>query len=224
MGQTIDIMNAKHKKLSELYDWVTTNNPDLTGAELERFGYLPLIKAGIMSVDTSGLLQWGTDASAQKLVVDTLTETYTDKIRIAGIADMRPTVQGYSNWENSITKAIYCCPRVQQVTATFNAGGTLDADIDLTPAAVTGFFYVIKLKGIYTTDGGATSVTLVIQDASGGIHTFTLSLTDNFIVNTDIAEILIYGAHDTEKIFLDTTTSGPANDTIVMQIEYWLET
>ena len=92
-----------------------------------------------------------------------------------------------------------------------------DNQVKTTPTIAAGDFKV-------STDGGATSVTLVVQDTTGAIQTLVAALTDNYVPNTNLEDIYLYGAHDNEEIFLDTTTSGPANDTIMLQVEYWLET
>jgi len=69
MGFVVDLPDARKVSLSQLYDYISTNNPNPNVGELISKGYLELIKAGIIT-DAQGYLLWGTDALGQKLTVE----------------------------------------------------------------------------------------------------------------------------------------------------------
>ena len=115
--------------------------------------------------------------------------------------------------------------RISMVNATSNAGGTLDADVNLM-AAPTGAYYAVgRVISLQASQNVAAGATLIIQDTTGAIRTVVLpALVAN--TPTDVMEnVYLWGAHDTEPIFLDTTSHDLGNaTTFVFTVEYWAET
>ena len=107
--------------------------------------------------------------------------------------------------------------RIQVVPFTSNAGGTLDADVDLSGAvgAKTGYFMVIDDIFFLSLDyGGASTPTIVFSTTShNAFRTHgALAVTGDNQVNKQLEGVPVYYLNDDdEAVFLDTTCADLGN-------------
>jgi len=222
----VDLPDARKLKLSELYDYITTANPSPTGEEFIRFGYADLVKAGVITVDTSGLLQWGTNASGQKLVVEDNSSnisTQTGYNRYLQYAIMHPHIEEQTSAPiNNVLVKLQ--QRVVRVPYTL-AGGVL-ANVELVPA-LAGFYGVIDSILILPHDAIAPMQMAFECPAATSIEMVNVTLVADTI-NDQMRDYVIHGnltadASDNDAIVVDLS-GGAGAETGVIIVTYHYET
>jgi len=229
LGQ-IGIPDARKVPLSQIYAWVTTTNPDLTVAELEHYGYFPLIQAGVISVDTSGLLHWGADASGRKYVAEansSTINTFLSYVGSRGFLDQRPTLSGYSGVSVGVTEQMIRVLAVKEIILTNGAASNQEL-----VASKASYYGVVKLKAWYSSaavDGNTCTFDLQDEDdnaLTGVPPAWSVSMLDTAL-NTSFDGVIAYKGTDQKALEIDVDTGGGAGDDgkiLYLIYEYWYET
>jgi hypothetical protein len=198
----------------------------ITLAEISRLGTDELIRIGwlnnpvidiLYSMTSAGVWVAKTDSSGQQKVVEASSSAnkynnqYTQSRPLVGVSPANYTQQANAQ------------PRYALIEFTSNAGGTLDADVDIVPA-LSGHYGVFKILAYWSEDSGAVTPSFVIQ-GSGALVTIAGNITANWTPVTNLENLAWWNGTDNDLLFLDTTTSGLGNTkNHRFLIEYWYET
>jgi hypothetical protein len=205
---------------AELIAWVAkvtlATISNMTTAELVRIGWYnnPVVDI-LYSMTSAGVWVAKTDASGRVTEANsTNMVSHTSYMRYSLFFNLRPFV---NEAPQSTTTLAAGQERIQVVPFTSNAGGGLDADVDLSGAvgAKTGYFMVIDEIFFMSLDyGGASTPTMVFSTTThNAFRTHgALTVTGDNQVNKQLEDVPIYYIDDDdEAIFLDTGCTDLGN-------------
>jgi len=182
--------------------------------ELERVGWLnnPVIDI-LYSMTSAGVWIARTDSTGKVEEKNSnVAKNYAGYVRNFARQSARASVGGNflvdAEAENSQ-------PRLDVINFTSNAGGTLDADVDL-QVALAGYYGVVELRFIRCNSG--ETPTFVVQDDDGAVATITTETLTANVNSISTQGLHLYSGTDNKGLFIDTTSSNLGNAK-----EYWIE-
>jgi hypothetical protein len=180
--------DARNLKLDEIYTLLTSTYTDLvpTAEELIEKNWIQLIRAGIVSIDTSGQLEWGTDAAGRREVIDQYTgniDTITTRLYYHSIDQIHMArIVGEGESANTTYTA-----KLAKAQGTVAGGAGAIAATDIIAAVAGKQFYCVSALLSLSTDTASGGILITIQDEDGTALTQPVVITINqptFVIPT----------------------------------------